>query len=128
METEQEAGQREQHPYHRRYIRHKVRLKIEVQTRESYQSWTNNLSEDGVCFEIPRKLPIGREVVAWIYIHKSKEAPVQARCRIVWSAKGSSGDKIEHGGQFLRFTGDGQQRLQQYLAELSRPVSQPPPI
>jgi hypothetical protein len=117
------TGDKEAHPYHRRYVRHKVRLKVEVKVNEAFHSWTNNLSEDGVCFEIPRRLPVGREVVVWVYIKGGE--PVESRCRVVWHDKGKKDTR--HGAQFVGFVDDGLDRLRLFLAELNRPITQPPP-
>ncbi|MBW1808067.1 MAG: PilZ domain-containing protein [Deltaproteobacteria bacterium] len=119
-------NEKERHPYHRRFVRHKVRLKVEVKSNQSYQTWTNNLSEDGVCFEIPKKLKVGTDVVIWIFVYRGKERPVRADCRVVWLSSGKKGRHL-HGGQFQSFSFDGDERLKTFLAELSRPITQPPP-
>jgi ribulose 1,5-bisphosphate carboxylase large subunit-like protein len=120
------SGERESHPYHRRFVRHKVRLKIDIKTGESFNSWTNNLSEDGVCFEIPRRLAKESEIGVWIYVSRAKgPPPVESRCRVVWQDGGKKG--YRHGGQFIAFAEGDIERLQRFLAEISRPITQPPP-
>jgi len=119
-------GDRERFPYHRRFVRHKVRLKVEVKDDQGFQSWTNNLSEDGVCFEIPPRIKVGNDVVVWVYVSRDKGVkPVKADCRVVWHDKGKKG--YRHGGQFTGFEGDDRQRLLDFLKEISRPITQPPP-
>lgn len=129
MMSSNASAEKEKYPIHRKFIRHKIRVKVEVQMNESYQTWTNNISEDGTCFEIPRQLPVGREVVLWVYLPSNKkskrEEPVRARCRIVWHDKGKKA--FAHGGQFLFFIEDGEERLKTFLTELARPITQPPP-
>lgn len=120
------SGERENYPYHRRFVRHKVRLKIDIHTGESFHSWTNNLSEDGLCFEIPRRLQAGDQVGVWVYVERGKGAsPVESRCRVVWQDAGKKG--FRHGGQFIDFGEGDLERLQKFLAEISRPITQPPP-
>jgi hypothetical protein len=110
------SGEMDRYPYHRQYVRYRVRLKVEVHVSESYPSWTHNISSNGICFEIPRQLPVGREVVLWVYVPEAAE-PIHSRCRIVWHDRADEGHK--HGGQFLFFTGDGMARLEGFLNSLS---------
>ena len=120
-ETVESQREQEKYPYHRRFVRHKVRVKVEVQTSESYQAWTHNLSEDGVCFEIPTQLPPGREVTVWVFIHREgerPEPPVRGRCQVAWCAEGKN-NNFKHGGKFLFFQADGLERLREYLEELT---------
>ena len=127
MQSNAAAGKKD-YPIHRKFIRHKLRLKVEVQANESYQTWTNNISEDGACFEIPRQLKVGKEVVVWVYLPTSKKTkgePVRANCRVVWIDKGKKA--FAHGGQFLSFIEDGEDKLKSFLEELNRPITQPPP-
>ena len=112
-----ELEQREKYPYHRRFVRHKVRIKIDLEGVGSFNSWTINVSSDGLCFEIPRQMPVGDEATAWIYISRSKkDPPVSAKCRIVWNDRGRKG--FRHGGQFVEFTGDGEKRLSKWLTQV----------
>jgi len=106
----------ERYPYHRRFIRHKVRIKVDIQADRSFQAWTHNLSQDGLCFEIPDCLDPGREVTVWLFLDKAgNQESVQVRCRVVWRDESPKGSR--HGGQFLFFAADGQARLRDWLAE-----------
>jgi hypothetical protein len=103
-------------PVHRRFIRHKVRLKIRLQSTAEFQAWTLNLSEDGMCLTLPEQLPKGREVTAWIHPKRSKgHPPIQVRCRVVWHEATPKG--FLHGVQFRSFSADGKERLLRFLAE-----------
>ncbi len=111
-ESNEQAIQK--YPYHRKYVRHKVRMKVDVEeAKNSYHTWTHNVSKDGVCFEIPDQLDPGREVTLWIYLEKSSSNPVQSRCKVVWHDKSPSGTR--HGAQFLFFASDGKKRLSEWL-------------
>jgi hypothetical protein len=106
-------------PYNRRFIRRRVRLKLDVQAARSYHAWTHNLSEDGLCFEIPDKLEEGREITIWIFIDREAGLdPVQARCRVIWHDPTDHGTR--HGGKFLFFADDGSQRLKTWLKSNDR--------
>ena len=121
-----ESEEKRAHPYHRKFVRHKVRLKVEVQAKKSYQSWTNNLSEDGVCFEIPQKVEVGNEVGVWIYVSRSrKDDHVRTRAQVVWNEKGRKGHR--HGGHFVWFREKDQDRLRAFLAVMKNPTLPPPP-
>ena len=107
---------REKYPYHRKYIRHRVRVKVEVEGQRSFSAWTINLSVDGLCFEIPERVAVGAEVGVWIFLTrgKKKDPPVQARARVVWHDRGKKNHR--HGGQFAEFDGDGRERLVRWLS------------
>jgi hypothetical protein len=110
-----DSGNREQFPYHRRFVRHKVRVKVHVRSGQHFTAWTANVSEDGVSFEIPSFLPLNDEVDVWIYVPQGKkdDAPVEARCRILWADRGKKGTR--HGAQFESFAADGKERLAAWL-------------
>lgn len=103
----------ERHPYHRRFVRHKVRLRVKVNGARSFQTWTHNVSEGGSCFEIPEALEVGRSVGVSIYL---PDAPVEAQARVVWSDRGRKGQR--HGAEFVSFELDGRERLRLFLATL----------
>ncbi len=112
---------KEKYPYHRRFVRYSVRLKVELHTNKSYQIWTQNLSESGVCFDIPQKLEKGHEVELVIFLARKREIdsgqkPVRVNCRVVWQDFSKKG--YRHGGEFLGFKGDGEKRLKQYIETL----------
>lgn len=112
LESNEEAIAK--YPYHRKYVRHKVRVKVDVEeAQNSYHTWTHNVSMDGVCFEIPDQLDPGREITVWIFLQKSSSNPIQSRCRVVWHDKSPSGTR--HGAQFLFFASDGKDRLSDWL-------------
>jgi hypothetical protein len=114
------------HPYHRKFVRHKVRLKVEIQAEKSCQSWTNNLSEDGVCFEIPQEVEVGDEVGVWIYVSRSrKDDHVRTRARVVWTEQGRKGHR--HGGHFVWFRAGDHDRLRAFLTVMKNPTLPPPP-
>ena len=106
---------RELYPYHRRFIRKKVRVKVEIQQGKSYNTWTLNISQDGLCFEIPEQIQDGKNVIIWVFptSGKSKLKPVLAKCKVVWSEQGKK--HIRHGGQFVEFEDDGQKQLTGWL-------------
>ncbi len=114
---------KEKYPYHRRFVRYSVRLKVELHTdksyQKSYQTMTQNLSESGVCFEIPKKLEKDHEVELLIFLTRKREIdpsqePVRVTCRVVWQDFSKKG--YRHGGEFLVFKGDGEKRLKQFVS------------
>ncbi len=110
---------REAYPYHRRFLRQRVRVRIDVDGHESHSSWTINLSPDGLCFEIPRSVATGSEVGVSVFLSRDRRArPVKAAARVVWSER--AGDGHRHGAQFVRFDDDDADRLARWLG---RPVS-----
>ena len=104
-------------PYHRRYTRHAVRLRITVSASEDYDTWTENLSFNGVCFTIPGKIKEGQAVDINISLrNKQPNDLIKCSCKIVWGEKLDKGHR--HGGQFTSFFKDGDQaRLKEYLTK-----------
>jgi PilZ domain-containing protein len=103
-------------PYHRRYARYAVRLRITVSASEDYDTWTENLSFDGVCFEIPEQIKEGQSVGINISLrNKQPNDLIQCSGKIVWTEKLDKGHR--HGGQFVSFKGDDQVRLKEYLTK-----------
>ena len=106
-----------EHIHPRRCSRQSVRLRVDVQSKRFFTAWTHNLSNEGVCFEIPGQLDPGREITMWLYLEEEEEdlieSPIQARCRIVWHDPTPSGSR--HGGHFLYFAKNGKQRLCSWL-------------
>ena len=105
---------REAYPYHRRFIRQRVRVRVEVDERESHSSWTINVSPDGLCFEIPRAVAVGDEVGIALFLSRDKRArPVRAVARVVWCepVKGNH----RHGARFVGFGADDADRLSRWL-------------
>jgi hypothetical protein len=106
---------RKQYPYHRRYLRRKVRLKVELLLGKNVQAWTHNVSENGLCFEIKSRLPIGRETNVDIYIKiEDQKETIHTRCRIVWHDQGKKG--FRHGAEIVSFENQGEQKLKEYLS------------
>lgn len=116
QEDQDEIDPVEKYPYHRQYVRHEIRLKVDVQTESSFHAWTHNISRDGLCVEIPARLQIGREITTWLFLDsEADDNPVQARCRVVWREDGSK--TTRHGCQFLFFATDGKERLNGWLED-----------
>jgi hypothetical protein len=110
---------REEYPYHRRFIRQRVRVRVEVDAQESHSSWTINVSPDGLCFDLPRRVDPGRDVGVSIFLSRDRRAqPVRGIARVVWNDPAGSGHR--HGARFIGFDdGDGD-RLARWLG---RPAS-----
>ena len=88
-----DARKRDEYPYHRRFVRHKIRVKVEVRESLSFGAWTINVSEDGLCFEIPELIDEGREATVWLYVSRTKGgSPVRSTsARITVEARSCTG-------------------------------------
>jgi hypothetical protein len=112
--SERREAQKKKYPFHRRFVRYTIRLWILVHAKDEYDTWTQNLSRGGICFEVPDQLDDGENVVVWIHLReKQPSQPIKCQCRIVWSEKMEKG--YRHGGQFISFEDNGSSRLQSYL-------------
>lgn len=108
------AGDREKFPFHRRFVRKKVRVKVALESTEAFTAWTINVSADGLCFEIPRRIKTGDDVTVTIFIGRGKQdPPVQARARVVWNERGRKDTR--HGAQFQDFDDGGRERLADWI-------------
>ena len=109
-------GDRERYPYHRRYARHKVRVRVEVDGDRSFSSWTINVSREGLCFDLPVRVALDRHVEVRIYLSRGKEArPLSATARVVWNQP--SGKSFRHGGEIVAFAEGDAERLAAWLGE-----------
>ena len=105
---------KKQYPYHRRNTRYPVRLGIKIEADQVYETVTNNISLDGVCFEVPRILQLGQSLKINISLQvKASSGPINCACRIVWFE--SLEDCHRYGGQFTSFEGAGFRKLKNYL-------------
>ena len=50
-----------------------MRVKIEVEGDRAFNAWTINLSQDGLCFEIPERVNVGDQVTVWIFLTRGKK-------------------------------------------------------
>ncbi len=104
----------------RKHARYQVSIPVQVHGNDSTTSVAQNISEDGLCFTLPKEIPVGREVVTWIYPPGNiGEPPITARCRTIWRTSSSKG--VIHGARYLFFLGNGSQRLKTFLKGLSQP-------
>jgi hypothetical protein len=114
------AAKKKSHPYHRRHIRHSIRLKLRVQSDEDLDTWTHNLSLDGICFQVDCSFQVGETVDLHLQLRDRKPSkPIHCRCRIVWCEQSEEG--YRHGGQFVFFEGAGFRRLKNFLDKLPPP-------
>ena len=112
--TPESDNRKSQYPFHRRFVRYSIRLWIIVRSDEEHDAWTQNISQDGVCFELPNKLEEGQAVRLFVHLReKPPQRPIKCECRIVWNEEVEGG--YIHGGQFGTFEDSGLERLTAYL-------------
>ena len=105
----------------RTHARYQVNIPVQIHGGDSSSSVAQNISVDGLCFALPKEIPVGRELITWIYLPENLgEPPITARCRTVWRSRGSKG--YVHGVRYLFFLGNGSQRLKSYLDRLRQPL------
>jgi len=104
---------KKEYPYHRRCVRHLVRRQVKVKAGESDDTWTENISRGGLCFNIPRQIDEGDEVDLNIRLRTKPGGEVKCKCKVVWNDE--EGVNHRHGCQFTTFEGEGMQHLKDYL-------------
>jgi len=104
----------------RTHARYQVSIPVQIHGSDSDPSVAQNISENGLSFALPTEIPVGRELITWIYLPGNLgEPPITARCRTVWRSRGSKG--YVYGVRYLFFLGNGSPRLKTYLDRLSQP-------
>lgn len=111
-----ESALQEQYPYHRRFARHKIRVRVAGRSKQSFSTWTINVSEDGLCFELPTALAVAEEAAVLLFVSRNpKDPPVRATCSIVWVSPGDKG--VRHGARFVSFSNGSRECLAAWLAK-----------
>jgi len=108
---------KEQHPYHKRYARMPIEIRVEVEAlTESITTRTRNISAGGISFECGSEIQIGDPMNVLLYIPRGKEVELlKVQSEAVWCDE-KQGLFIVGSG-FRKFAPGDERRLRHWLLE-----------
>jgi c-di-GMP-binding flagellar brake protein YcgR len=108
---------KEKHPYHKRYARMPIEVRVEVEAlTESITTRTRNVSAGGISFECGSEIQIGDPMNVLLYIPRSKEVELlKVHSEAVWCDEQQGLFVV--GAAFRKFAPGDQRRLRQWLLE-----------
>lgn len=113
------AAQQEQYPFHKRFLRKPVEIRVEVERfQEALPSSSVNISPSGMCFLLGDPLEDNERMKVLLYVPQGKEVEIlKVQARQVWQE--TAGEKWKIGAAFEQFAPGDERRLRAWLIELS---------
>lgn len=120
MADDRTAQQKEKFPFHKRFVRKRVEIRVEVERfQEALASSSVNISPSGICFEIGQALEHGEQIRVLLYIPRGKEVEIlKVRARSVWQEQKESNWRV--GAAFEQFAPGDERRIRSWLLELGQ--------
>lgn len=108
---------KEQHPYHKRYLRKPIEIRVEVEAlTESITTRTRNIGAGGISFECGSEIQVGDPMNILLYIPRGKEVELlKVRSEAVWCDEKQGLFTV--GSAFRKFAPGDERRLRQWLIE-----------
>ena len=119
--TESIEDKRAQYPFHKRFLRKPVKIRVEVERfSEAISSESVNISPSGICFVIGDDLEQDERVRILLYIPRGKEWEIlKVTGRMVWSEMVDGEDEqYRVGVAFEQFAPGDERRLRGWLLDL----------
>jgi hypothetical protein len=112
------AAQKEQYPFHKRFLRKPVEIRVEVERfSEALPSSSVNLSPSGMCFMLADQLEDNERMKVLLYVPHGKEVEIlKVQARQVWQE--AADEKWKIGAAFEQFAPGDERRLRAWLIEL----------
>jgi hypothetical protein len=120
MADDRTALQKEKFPFHKRFVRKPVEIRVEVERfQEALASSSVNISPSGICFHIGQPLEVGEQIRVLLYIPRGKEVEIlKVRARMVWQEAQESNWRV--GAAFEQFAPGDERRIRSWLLELGQ--------
>ncbi len=120
------AEQQAKYPFHKRFVRKPVKIRIEVERfQEALASTSENISPSGICFNIAEELEQDERMRILLYIPRGKEVEIlKVQARMVWQEP-LDDEGVRVGAAFEQFAPGDERRLRAWLLELGTPSSPP---
>jgi hypothetical protein len=120
MTDDRNAIQKEKFPFHKRFVRKPVEIRVEVERfQEALASSSVNISPSGICFEIGQPLEHAEQIRVLLYIPRGKEVEIlKVRARMVWQDQKESNWRV--GAAFEQFAPGDERRIRSWLLELGQ--------
>jgi hypothetical protein len=118
LDPAETAAQQAQYPFHKRFVRRPVEIRIEVERfSEAIASSSVNISPSGICYKIAEPLEQNEHMRVLLYVPRGKEVEIlKVRARAVWQEPYDDGFRV--GAAFEQFAPGDERRLRQWLLEL----------
>ena len=119
--TDQKPAPQEQYPFHKRFVRKPVEIRIEVERfQEALESSSVNISPSGMCFLISEPLEDNERMRILLYVPQGKEVEIlRVSARMVWQ-EDADDEMFRVGAAFEQFAPGDERRIRQWLLELSK--------
>lgn len=108
---------KDKHPFHKRYARKAVEIRVEVEAlTESITTRTRNISAGGISFECGSEIQVGDPMNILLYIPRGKEVELlKVHSEAVWCDEKQGLFTV--GSAFRKFAPGDERRLRQWLLE-----------
>ncbi len=108
-----------EHPYHKRFIRRKIEIRVEVERlTEAINTSTLNISIGGISFQASVPLEMNEPVRILLYIPRKKDVElIKIESKVMWCE--ARNERFEMGAQFMRFSPGDQKRMRTWLQEVA---------
>ena len=108
----------QQYPFHKRFVRKRVKIRIEVERfQEAIESSSVNISPSGMCFLVREPLE-EQERMRLLCMYQGKEVRFSVSGRVVWQ-EDADDEMFMVGAAFEQFALGDERRIRQWLLELS---------
>ena len=125
-QTTSKPAPQEQYPFHKRFVRKPVEIRIEVERfQEALESSSVNISPSGMCFLISEPLEDNERMRILLYVPQGKEVEIlRVSARMVWQ-EDADDEMFRVGAAFEQFAPGDERRIRQWLLDLAKspPVS-----
>ena len=120
-QNDQKTVPQEQYPFHKRFVRKPVQIRIEVERfQEALESSSINISPSGMCFLIREPLEELERMRILLYVPRGKEVEIlRVSARMVWQ-EDADDEMFMVGAAFEQFAPGDERRIRQWLLELSK--------
>ena len=121
------AGSKDKIPFHKRFLRKQVEIRVEVERfQEGLSSTSINMSPSGICFELPEPLEDNERFRVLLYIPQGKEVEIlKVSARAVWQEMRDNGN-FRVGAAFVQFAPGDERRIKQWLLDVDKNPPPPP--
>ncbi len=119
------ASQQQKYPFHKRFVRKPVEIRVEVERfEEALASTSVNISPSGICFMLAEELEQDEQMRILLYIPRGKEVDIlKVQARMVWQEPQDEGWRV--GAAFEKFAPGDERRIRAWLLELGTEQAQP---
>lgn len=122
----QTLAQQAQYPFHKRFVRKPVKIRIEVERfQEAMESASVNISPSGMCFLVSEPLEANERMRILLYVPDGKDVEIlRVTATMVWQ-EDADDEMFRVGAAFEQFAPGDERRIRQWLLELTKNPAPP---